>query len=689
MIKKHFLVCISLLLLAIPFQSKKVYGNFFESTNVNINSDEISIVVALDEELNNKEFVTFTNDLETNQELIMKIRNQNRNNFKEKNSEFSKKYIKTNGKLNISEHSPFIFITFDDYESYLHEKEYFKVLSENNFVDSIYVEETPKFEVASSSGEVSVNTSDSLELVDMDEAKEIINVNYNSIYTGDGVNVGIIDEGYPNNTLNFTNNEIVDYNTLWSSEHTNKVASIIGGTHGIATNSNLYIHSYSPSNSDYNFDDGIEWLLGKGVNVVNISMYSDGRTGNQGEYDGHSAYLDYIVWNNYLTIVKSAGNRGRTDDFVTNPGVGMNTISVGSIDGNKNISDYSSWDVDSSIDGILMKPTLVAPGENIIIPNTNNSILNSTGTALENDYSGTSFAAPMVTGVIALLMEEFPRLMEYPEAYMSALISGASKLPSQSSVWDTYAGAGLINYEATREILKSSSYVNTSITNSTSSSTAVISKDVSVEANKEVDYCLFLIQNSNVTSPSSTVYTPNLSKYQVKIYDENNVLVETNEYGENSNVIIGTINNSSTNSKIYSIKVYLIDKKTSTTEYLSLSIYNHVHSCCEWIYYNRISHKSVCHCGLVGATTEAHMISQADIFKPTARCLGCNALLDMGGNGDIGMVPGILSTSVNIITENGSYILPNGIIVLVEEDIEAYLNGTLIFYDEDETLVTQ
>ena len=60
-----------------------------------------------------------------------------------------------------------------------------------------------------------------------------------------------------------------------------------------------------------------------------------------------------------------------------------------------------------------------------------------------------------------------------------------------------------------------------------------------------------------------------------------------------------------------------------------------------------------------------------------------------GGNGDIGMVPGILSTGVNIITENGSYILPNGIIVLVEEDIEAYFAGTLIFYDEDETLVTQ
>ena len=520
----------------------------------------------------------------------------------------------------------------------------------------------------------------------LDEAKEIINVNYNSIYTGDGVNVGIIDEGYPNNTLNFTNNEIVDYNTLRSSEHTNKVASIIGGTYGIATNSNLYIHSYSSSNSDYNFDDGIEWLLGKGVNVVNISMYSDGRTGNQGEYDGHSAYLDYIVWNNYLTIVKSAGNRGRTDDFVTNPGVGMHTISVGSIDGNKNISDYSSWDVDSSIDGILMKPTLVAPGENIIIPNTNNSILDSTGTALENDYSGTSFAAPMVTGTIALLMEEFPILMQYPGAYMSALIAGASKLPSQTSVWDTYAGAGLINYETTREILKSYSYVNTSITNSTSTSTSVISKVVSIDANKEIDYCLFLVQNSNVTTPSSTVYTPNISKYQVKIYNENNELIEATEYGENSNLIIGTITNTSTTTKVYNIEVYLINKKTSDIEYLSLS-YNHIHSY-TMQYYNYKWHKLTCECGQTTGSTQVHTILQSEIANGRyAECLGCHHLLDL--NSDMALVRGINSASVTKVSINGSYILPSGIVVLVDEDLDAYLNGTLVFYDKDKVPVLQ
>ena len=35
------------------------------------------------------------------------------------------------------------------------------------------------------------------------------------------------------------------------------------------------------------------------------------------------------------------------------------------------------------------------------------------------------------------------------------------------------------------------------------------------------------------------------------------------------------------------------------------------------------------------------------------------------------------------VTPNGSYLLPNGIPVLVDEDIEAYLNGMIVWYDKD------
>jgi len=38
-------------------------------------------------------------------------------------------------------------------------------------------------------------------------------------------------------------------------------------------------------------------------------------------------------------------------------------------------------------------------------------------------------------------------------------------------------------------------------------------------------------------------------------------------------------------------------------------------------------------------------------------------------------------------TNNGSYKLPNGIIVLVEEDIQSYLEGTLVFNDANSEII--
>ena len=38
-------------------------------------------------------------------------------------------------------------------------------------------------------------------------------------------------------------------------------------------------------------------------------------------------------------------------------------------------------------------------------------------------------------------------------------------------------------------------------------------------------------------------------------------------------------------------------------------------------------------------------------------------------------------------TNAGSYILPNGIIILVEEDIQAYKEGTLVFNDANSEIM--
>ena len=40
----------------------------------------------------------------------------------------------------------------------------------------------------------------------------------------------------------------------------------------------------------------------------------------------------------------------------------------------------------------------------------------------------------------------------------------------------------------------------------------------------------------------------------------------------------------------------------------------------------------------------------------------------------------------NMISVNGSYIDSNGIIILVDADIEAYLKGELVFYKDDDNL---
>ncbi len=72
------------------------------------------------------------------------------------------------------------------------------------------------------------------------------------------------------------------------------------------------------------------------------------------------------------------------------------------------------------------------------------------------------------------------------------------------------------------------------------------------------------------------------------------------------------------------------------------------------------------------------MISYADRNNAYARCLGCNRRLDMSVDSAIIGTQGIAGLLRSV---NCSYILPSGIVVLVDEDIEDYFNGTLIFYD--------
>ena len=99
-------------------------------------------------------------------------------------------------------------------------------------------------------------------------------------------------------------------------------------------------------------------------------------------------------------------------------------------------------------------------------------------------------------------------------------------------------------------------------------------------------------------------------------------------------------------------------------------------------YKNGTFHTKSCSCGV--ASTEVHFIRSSDIVNGRASCLGCKRMLDLNKD-----TANVLPASITQVTVNGSYILSNGIVVLVDADIEAYMDGTLIFYDRDDVPTTE
>ena len=91
-----------------------------------------------------------------------------------------------------------------------------------------------------------------------------------------------------------------------------------------------------------------------------------------------------------------------------------------------------------------------------------------------------------------------------------------------------------------------------------------------------------------------------------------------------------------------------------------------------WVNYTL--HSAQCSCGAIAK--QGHAVSSGSFSsgKQYVPCLLC------GGLAKVGFIQTKNSSSISYVTTNGSFILPNNIIVLVDEDIEAYLNGTLVFY---------
>jgi len=166
-------------------------------------------------------------------------------------------------------------------------------------------------------------------------------------------------------------------------------------------------------------------------------------------------FYDSIVMNNARTVVKSAGNEGcGFGGNVTSPGLAYNVITVGCFDDRGTISwaddvmnSCSSFVDPVSGHGDREKPELVAPGTNITSTTLSFPFVGSVG-------SGTTLAAPVVTGAAALLIERSPFLASWPESVKAILMATAMHNIEGSSRLSEFDGAGAVDalraYEVSR-----------------------------------------------------------------------------------------------------------------------------------------------------------------------------------------------------------------------------------------------
>ena len=234
------------------------------------------------------------------------------------------------------------------------------------------------------------------------------------------------------------------------------VASTLAGTTGVAPGANILSADIDDSLSPVsNLEDGLIWAYDAGADVVNMSFGMD----DDGYVEAEDVLVDYFVRNWARTVVKSAGNISNTctDTLqVTNPGMGFNMITVGNYDdmgncdtANDVISTDSCYGDPESLHGDRQKPEVAAPGTNITTLDWSNS-----SSCMTRTGSGTSFAAPHVSGTAALLIARDITYKEWPELAKATIMASAFNNVEGGRRLSEKDGAGGIDSAAADDIAR-------------------------------------------------------------------------------------------------------------------------------------------------------------------------------------------------------------------------------------------
>lgn len=178
------------------------------------------------------------------------------------------------------------------------------------------------------------------------------------------------------------------------------------------------------------------------IRIVNISIGTISMK-NRSEDDVLVRAVE-ALWDEGIVVIAAAGNNGPGRGTVTIPGISRKIITVGTLeDGGceTNQRKHLLFSGRGPTVECIVKPEILAPGTNIMsCANRGNGYVKK---------SGTSMAAPVVSGCIALLLEAYPALDNRDiklRLYERAIDMG---LPKERQGW------GMIHV---KRLLESSSY---------------------------------------------------------------------------------------------------------------------------------------------------------------------------------------------------------------------------------------
>ena len=268
-------------------------------------------------------------------------------------------------------------------------------------------------------------------------------INWNPALTatlGSGVRtkIGILDFSIVGDAGVQDNVVTYDGVSTFSNGHGTAVASLIvapqdgKGIMGIAPMAQVIAYNPFDSTGTANWTDvtkGVLMLIKNGASVVNMSLGVPGWTFNSGWNDVFTN-KDIQKTKSTALFVIAAGNDGvvQTQNVVwdnNNP----NFVLVGSVDPGGTISSFSNQPGNACLVGkagdkcdpknALMNRFIVAPGEMILVSDGNGGVTR---------MSGTSFAAPLVSGAITLIHNRWPWLQKDPTTTMEVLLGTAKDL---------------------------------------------------------------------------------------------------------------------------------------------------------------------------------------------------------------------------------------------------------------------